>query len=64
VKSYRDTVAKALEGDYRREHVFTLKQSLSGYQYYQQQIKDTDETKRSRWKCLPSSEHARPKLPR
>jgi transposase len=30
VKSSKHTVAKALEGDYREEHVFTLKQSLGG----------------------------------
>ena len=28
VKTSRETVAKALQGDYRREHVFALKQSL------------------------------------
>jgi transposase len=28
VKTSRETVAKALRGDYRREHVFALKQSL------------------------------------
>ncbi|MGA7791462.1 MAG: IS110 family transposase [Candidatus Acidiferrales bacterium] len=30
VKSPQEKVAKALEGDYRPEHVFTLKQSLDG----------------------------------
>jgi hypothetical protein len=30
VKSSRAQVAKALEGDYRAEHLLTLKQSLEG----------------------------------
>jgi transposase len=34
---------KALEGDYRPEHLFALKQSLAGYRYYQQQIGEADE---------------------
>jgi len=39
VRSSQGTVAKALEGDYRSEHLFTLKQSLAGYRYYQQRSK-------------------------
>jgi transposase len=31
VKSSQDTVAKALAGDYREEHVFALKQSLASF---------------------------------
>src|SRR6202162_547049 len=42
VKSPREKVAKALEGDYRPEHVFTLKQSLDGYRYYQKLIAELD----------------------
>src|SRR3712207_5489755 len=34
VKSSEDTVAKSLEGHYRPEHVFALKQSLAGFRYY------------------------------
>jgi len=33
-----ETVTKSLVGDYRREHIFTLKQSLEAYRYYQQLI--------------------------
>src|SRR6266446_6100192 len=43
VKSSRDTVAKSLEGDYRAEHVFALRQSLAGYRYYQGLIAEVDE---------------------
>jgi len=37
-KSPRDKVAQALVGDYRPEHLFTLKQSLDGCRYYQRLI--------------------------
>jgi transposase len=42
VKSPREKVAQALEGDYRPEHLFTLKQSVGGYRYYQKQIAELD----------------------
>ena len=42
VRSSQDTVARSLEGDYRPEHVFTLRQSLDGYRYYQQLIQEVD----------------------
>ena len=38
IKSPRDKIAQALEGDYRQEHLFVLKQSLAGYRYYQDRI--------------------------
>jgi transposase len=38
IKSSEDTLAKALEGDYRPEHVFTLTQSLALYDVTQTQI--------------------------
>jgi hypothetical protein len=42
VRSPRETVAKALEGDYRPEHLFTLGQSLNGYRFHQKLIADLD----------------------
>ena len=42
VKSPRETVARALEGDYRPEHLFTLRQSLDGYRFHQKLISDLD----------------------
>jgi hypothetical protein len=42
VKSPREKVALALEGNYRPEHLFTLKQSLDGYRYYQKVIAELD----------------------
>ncbi len=35
-------IARALEGTWRPEHLFALRQSLSLYEYYQQQIADCD----------------------
>ena len=43
VKSSEEIVAKSLEGDYRPEHIFALRQSLAAYRYYQQLVLDTDQ---------------------
>lgn len=42
IKASVDTVTKSLVGDYRPEHIFTLKQSQTAYRYYQQLIGDCD----------------------
>lgn len=42
VKNSAETIAKALEGDYRQEHVFALKQAVEAYEIYQSQIRDCD----------------------
>jgi hypothetical protein len=34
VKSSEDVIAKSLEGDYRPEHLFALRQSLAAFRYY------------------------------
>jgi transposase len=36
------TIVKSLVGDYRREHLFTLRQSLVAYRNYQKQMADID----------------------
>ena len=43
IKSSQDTIATALEGDYRPEHVFTLTQSLALYDFTQQHIAACDQ---------------------
>jgi len=43
IKSSADTMTKALEGDDRAEHVFTLTQSLELYDFTQQQIAACDQ---------------------
>ncbi len=42
VKSDHETIAKALEGDYRQEHLFALRQAYELYLFYQQQIETCD----------------------
>lgn len=42
IKSDVSTIAKALQGDYRTEHLFALKQGLELYDYYQQKIAECD----------------------
>lgn len=42
VKSSEDTIAKALTGDWRAEHLFTLRQAVELYDVYQQKIEACD----------------------
>jgi transposase len=42
IKVSIETVTKSLVGDYRPEHIFTLKQSLIVYRHYQQRIDECD----------------------
>jgi transposase len=43
IKATPEAITKSLVGDYRPEHIFTLKQSLTAYRYYQQLIADCEE---------------------
>lgn len=42
VKASEETIIKSLVGDYRREHLFTLRQSLEAFRYYQSLMADCD----------------------
>ncbi len=42
VRSNQQTVIKSLVGNYRSEHLFTLKQSLLAYRHYQELMADCD----------------------
>lgn len=42
IKSDVASIAKALEGDYRAEHLFALRQALELYDYYQQKVAECD----------------------
>jgi transposase len=42
IKASADTIAKSLVGDYRREHLFTLRQSLAAFRHYQELIAACD----------------------
>src|SRR5260370_8581523 len=64
VKSPREKVAKALEGDYRPEHVFTLKQSLVGFRYYQKLIAELDREIQRLMQTLPSAVETGQEIPR
>ena len=43
IRSSTEEIAKALTGDYRREHLFVLQQELELYQVYQQAITNCDQ---------------------
>jgi len=42
IQCSEETIMKALEGDYRREHLFVLRQSLNSWRHRQQQIAECD----------------------
>ena len=42
IKASKETIAKSLVGDYRPEHLFTLRQSLKLYRQYQMEIADCE----------------------
>ena len=42
VRASEETIVAALEGDYRAEHLFTLRQSLESYRHYQSLIEECD----------------------
>ncbi|HYW36681.1 MAG TPA: IS110 family transposase [Terriglobales bacterium] len=42
VQASEEAIVKALEGDYREEHLFTLKQSRESYRHFQGQIVECD----------------------
>lgn len=43
IKSSRKTIAKALEGDWHREHIFCLKQELDAYRFFSSQVINCEE---------------------
>jgi hypothetical protein len=42
IKATKQTIVKSLTGDYRREHLFTLEQTVQSYRNYRQLIIDCD----------------------
>jgi transposase len=49
-------IAAALEGHYKREHLFVLKQSLAQYDFYDRQIRECDAELESMYASLPAAE--------
>jgi transposase len=41
-KNSEDTIAQALEGNYREEHLFSLRQAVELYDFYQEKLRDCD----------------------
>jgi transposase len=63
VRSSRETVAKSLEGDYRAEHLFALRQSLVGYRFYRELIREVDQELEAVMRQLPRAEGAPEQMP-
>jgi transposase len=49
-------IAKALQGNYKLEHLFVLKQALAQYDFYQQQIQECDAEMEAMYAALPPSD--------
>jgi transposase len=63
VKATEEDVARALEGTYREEHMFALKQALQGYDFFQQQLAECDQTLEAYLGQLPSAPNS-PAVPK
>jgi transposase len=64
VKNSQEKIAKALEGDYRPEHLFALKQSLFGYHNYQKMIAEVDKEIEANLKGLQTADQTKTELPK
>lgn len=60
VKSDITKIAKSLEGDYRAEHLFALRQAVELYDYYQQKIAECDQAIFSEMQSLETATPAAP----
>jgi transposase len=63
VRSPRETVAKSLEGDYRSEHLFALRQCLAAYRFYKSLMAEVDTELEMRMRQLPRSAEAQQRRP-
>jgi transposase len=64
IQASEETIIKSLVGDYREEHLFTLRQSLKSYRHYQELIQEVDLQVKQMMQKLPSkitAEQAPPK---
>lgn len=50
-KQPEKVIRKSLQGNYREEHLFTLKQEMQAYEFYQKQIQECDEAIKKKSKC-------------
>jgi len=58
-----DEIAKALQGNYKSEHLFVLKQALAQYDFYHQQIQECDAQMEARYAASPPSHPGDPASP-
>jgi transposase len=63
VRSPREVVAKSLEGDYREEHLFALRQSLAGYRFYQSLLAEVDLELEAKTRELPQAVDGSEEMP-
>jgi transposase len=54
-KKSEEQIAKALQGNYKPEYLFVLKQALAQYDFYQQQIQECDAEMEALYAALPPS---------
>jgi transposase len=54
IRASKETIMKSLVGDYREEHIFTLRQSLKCYRHYQSMIEEVDRHVKDMMQQLPS----------
>jgi transposase len=54
IHAERETVVKSLVGNYRSEHLFTLRQSLEAYRHYQKMLVDCDREIEQHMSQLPN----------
>ena len=53
IRASEETIMKSLVGDYREEHLFTLRQSLESYRHYQRLIQEVDTQVKQMMRQLP-----------
>jgi transposase len=53
IRASEETIMKSLVGDYREEHLFTLRQSLQSYRHYQHLIQEVDGQVKQMMRRLP-----------
>ena len=63
IRASHETIAKSLVGDYRREHLFTLRQSIALYREYQRQIAACEEEMQVLMKSLETKADPTATLP-
>jgi transposase len=64
IQASEETIMKSLVGDYREEHLFTLRQSLKSYRHYQELIQEIDLQVKQMVLRLPSKIAAGEKPPK